>query len=104
MDVEFLLLLQNFRASIQDGLNPLMETISFFAAYYLLIIPAYVYWCIDKQAGIYTFAAYNAGNVLNSFVKLTVCALRPGFGTRESCPQGIRFAQRPDTHFPAGMP
>lgn len=64
MDIDILLMLQNFRAVIQDALTPFMEKISFFAVYYLLIIPAFLYCWVDKRTGVYTFAAYTAGNAI----------------------------------------
>ena len=50
MDIEYLLLLQRFRNAINDALTPFMEMISLFAVTYLIIVPAVVYWCIDKKA------------------------------------------------------
>ena len=57
MDIQYLLFLQNFRNGINDALTPFMEMISLFAVTYLIIIPALVYWCVDKRSGLYTMAS-----------------------------------------------
>ena len=49
MDIEYLLLLQRFRESINDVLTPFFESISLFAVTYLIIVPAFVYWCVSKR-------------------------------------------------------
>lgn len=55
MDIEYLLFLQNFRNSINDALTPFMEGISFFAVNYIILLPAFLYWCIDKRKGLFVF-------------------------------------------------
>ena len=102
MDINYLLLLQNFRNAIQDGLTPLMETISYFAISYLLIIPAFVYWCIDKRTGVYSLGAYTAGNALNAAVKLTVCAPRPWIRDARILPAGDSIRTATGYSFPSG--
>ena len=42
MDIEYLLLLQNFRNAINDALTPFMEMISLYAITTLCIVPAFV--------------------------------------------------------------
>ncbi len=44
MDIEYLLLLQNFRNAIGDALTPFLETASLFAITLLVVVPAFVYW------------------------------------------------------------
>ena len=61
-----------------------------------------MYWCIDKQTGIYTFASYNAGNVLNSTVKLTVCAPRPWIRDARIMPAGDSIRTATGYSFPSG--
>ena len=51
MDISYLLFLQDFRFSIGDALTPLMEWVSLFAIRSLLLIPVFVYWCLDKKTG-----------------------------------------------------
>ena len=73
MDIQYLLFLQNFRNGINDALTPFMEMISLFAVTYLIIIPALVYWCVDKRSGLYTMASYTTCVAVNAVVKLTAC-------------------------------
>ena len=79
-----------------------MEAISYFAIIYLLIIPAFVYWCMDKQTGLYTLFAYNAGNTINSLVKLTVCAPRPWIRDARVLPAGDSTITATGYSFPSG--
>ena len=58
MDIEYLLLLQRFRESINDALTPFMESISLFSVTYLIMIPVLVYWVVDKRKGWYTLLSY----------------------------------------------
>ncbi len=57
MDIDILLALQEFRFLINDALTPFMEMISLFAVTYLVIVPALVYWCVDKRSGLYALAS-----------------------------------------------
>ena len=52
MDIQYLLLLQDYRNSIQDALTPLMEFITTFAVDYLILIPIFFYWFQDKRKGL----------------------------------------------------
>ncbi|MBR0450512.1 MAG: hypothetical protein IJI78_00850 [Oscillospiraceae bacterium] len=54
-----------------------MEMISLFAVTYLVIVPALVYWCVDKRSGLYSLASYGLGVAINAVVKLTACVYRP---------------------------
>ena len=58
MDIDYLLLLQRFRESINDALTPFMEAVSLFAVTFLIVIPVFVYWVVDKKKGLYTLVSY----------------------------------------------
>ena len=49
MDIDYLLLLQRFRENINDALTPFMEYVSLFAVTFLIMIPVFVYWVVDKK-------------------------------------------------------
>lgn len=42
MDIEYLLLLQNFRNAIGDALTPFLEMISLYSVTFLCIVPAFI--------------------------------------------------------------
>ena len=77
MDIEYLLLLQNFRNAIDNALTPFMEMISLYAITSLCIVPAFVYWSVSKRMGLFTFTAWSLTTAFNATLKLTVCAYRP---------------------------
>ena len=68
MDIQYLLFLQNFRNSINDALTPFMEMLSLFAVTSLVIIPAIIYWCVDKESGLYTLASFTTTIAINAVV------------------------------------
>ena len=102
MDIEYLLFLQNFRNSINDALTPFMEMISLFAVTYLIIVPAFIYWCVDKRNGLYTLASYNAIIAVNAVVKLTCCVYRPWIRDSRILPAGDAITTATGYSFPIG--
>ncbi len=77
MDIEYLLFLQEFRNSINNAWTPFMEWISHFATAYLLLVPAFIYWCISKKKGSYVLFSAVTALAVNSLIKLTACVYRP---------------------------
>lgn len=52
MDIQYLLSLQDFRNGIQDAITPFMEFISMFATTYLILIPVFIYWNMNRSFGL----------------------------------------------------
>ena len=102
MDIQYLLFLQNFRNSINDALTPFMEMISLFAVTFLVIIPAMIYWCVDKESGLYTMASYTATIAINAVVKLTACVYRPWIRDSRVLPAGDAISTATGYSFPSG--
>ena len=102
MDIEYLLLLQSFREYINDALTPFMEMISLFAVTYLIIVPAFIYWCVDKRSGLYTIVSYNASVAFNAVVKLTFCIYRPWIRDSRVMPAGDAITTATGYSFPSG--
>lgn len=102
MDIDYLLFLQDFRNGIDDALTPFMEMISLFCVTYLIIVPAFVYWCIDKRSGLYTLASLNVSLALNAVIKLTVCAYRPWIRDSRVLPAGDAITTATGYSFPSG--
>ena len=102
MDLEYLLFLQNFRNGINDALTPFMEMISLFAVSYLIIVPAFIYWCVDKRKGLYTLASYNVCVAINAVVKLTACVYRPWIRDSRILPAGDAITTATGYSFPSG--
>ena len=102
MDIEYLLWLQNFRNAINDALTPFMEWISHFAVYYLLAIPVFVYWCINKKKGLYVLTSTVLSLAVNAVVKLTACIYRPWIKDIRVVPAGDAMTEATGYSFPSG--
>lgn len=101
-DIEYLLLLQNFRQSINDALTPFLENLSLFAVTYLILIPVFIYWVIDKRKGYYIIGSYALVCAVNSLVKLCVCAYRPWIRDARVVPAGDAITTATGYSFPSG--
>lgn len=102
MDIEYLLFLQNFRNNINDALTPFMEWISLFAVTYLIMIPVFVYWVLDRKKGLYTLASYYLCCGFNAVVKLTACVYRPWIRDARVLPAGDSITTATGYSFPSG--
>ena len=43
----------------------------------MLLIPVFVYWCINKRSGMFMLLSLNVGMFLNNMLKMTFCVYRP---------------------------
>ena len=78
MDIQILLLLQQFREAIGGCLNSFFAFITTVAVDYYLLIPALVlFWAVDKKKGARVLSAYGTGCVLNALMKAAFCVYRP---------------------------
>lgn len=102
MDIDFLLILQHFRESINDALTPFMELISLFAISCLILIPAFIYWCTDKRVGLYALSSYAVCAALNVVIKLTACVYRPWIRDSRIIPAGDSVRSATGYSFPSG--
>ena len=102
MDIDYLLLLQNWRNSTGNALTPFFENLSLFAVTYLIMIPVYIYWAIDKRSGLYTLASYYMCCGFNAVVKLTACIYRPWIRDARVLPAGDAITTATGYSFPSG--
>ena len=102
MDITYLLWLQDFRISINDALTPFMEAISFFSTNYIILLPAFVYWCMNKQRGLFIFFAMRIAQTINAAVKLTACIYRPWIKDARVIPAGDAIRTATGYSFPSG--
>lgn len=101
-DIEYLLILQNFRNSIDNAWTPFMEWISHFAVNNLILVPIFIYWCISKESGLYTFASLYTALTINAAVKLTACQYRPWIRDARVYPAGDAITEATGYSFPSG--
>ena len=102
MDITYLLWLQDFRISINDALTPFMEAISFFSTHYIILLPAFVYWCLNKRSGLFIFFAMRIAQTINAAVKLTACVYRPWIKDARIIPAGNAIETAGGYSFPSG--
>ncbi len=102
MDIQYLLILQNFRNGINDALTPFLENLSLFAISLLIMFPVLIYWMADKKSGLYILSSYALTIGINSIVKLTVCAYRPWIRDERVLPAGDAITTATGYSFPSG--
>ena len=78
MDISYLLFLQSIREATNGVFDPLMSYITTYGEELLgMMIAAAIYWCVDKNQGVYTMMTWGAGRLVNGFLKITACVYRP---------------------------
>lgn len=102
MDIAYLLLLQRFREYTGTYLIPVMEQLSLFAITYLILIPLFVFWTVDKKKGLYVLASYSLCCAVNAVVKLTACVYRPWIRDPRVIPAGDAITTATGYSFPSG--
>lgn len=102
MDIEYLLLLQNFRNSINDLLTPFMNHLSNFGVSYIFLLPTFVYWCMNKKKGLYIWATYIVSIGLNAVSKLMACVYRPWIKDPRIIPPAGAIERAGGYSFPSG--
>ena len=102
MDISYLLLLQDFRNSINNSLTPFMRGLSDFAVTYLLLTAVFMYWCVSKRKGLFTICALSISVAFNAVVKLTACVYRPWIRDARVLPAGNALTTATGYSFPSG--
>ncbi|MGN0706632.1 MAG: phosphatase PAP2 family protein [Faecalibacterium sp.] len=103
MDIEYLLLLQNFRESTNNVLTPLMMQISeFIIGIIPMLVVAMVYWVYSKKAGAWILLNVSGTYWLNGILKLTACVYRPWIRDSRVVPAQAAFASATGYSFPSG--
>ena len=78
MDIEYLLFLQNLRGYLGGIFDSFFAFVTQIAVpFYIILIPLYIYWTIDKKKGLFIYCTYGLGNYFNALLKSTFCVYRP---------------------------
>ena len=78
MDIEILLILQNFREITGNIFTSFMTHISTYGESLVpVMIMMAIYWCIDKKEGLFILISEGLAALLNGFLKITFCVYRP---------------------------
>lgn len=89
MDIEFLLWLQNLRESTGNLFTPFVLGYSDVSYTWLLFVPVFIYWCVNKDSGMYLLLSLALSRFINGFIKPTVCAYRPWVRDSRIIPVGL---------------
>jgi membrane-associated phospholipid phosphatase len=102
MDITYLLFLQDIRLGIHDAGSSFLVGLSTFSVTYLFLIPAFIYWCINKRQGLFVlFSAYLC-IAISAVVKLTACVYRPWIRDPRILPVGNSLTRATGYAFPSG--
>ena len=103
MDLNYLLLLQNFREATGGVLNTFFEYITKLGETSILLLPlGIIYWGIDKRKGIFVMFTLFINRIINGFVKITACAYRPWIRDSRITPVPEAKADATGYSFPSG--
>ena len=103
MDIEYLLLLQNFRNEIGAFLSPFMLWITKFSvSFFPLALIFMIYWAFDRKAGKRMIGGFSLASFMNGFLKLTFCVYRPWIRDTRILPFGDSKITATGYSFPSG--
>lgn len=103
MDIEYLLLLQNFREATNNVLTPaLWELSEFIIGIIPVMIVAVIYWVFSKRAGGWIMLNVAGSYWLNGVIKLTACVYRPWIRDARIVPAGDAITTATGYSFPSG--
>ena len=102
IDIQYLLFLQGIRNATGGVFNEFFNALSKFAVDILPFLPFVVFWSVNKKLGNRFFCTYFFSELLNSVVKLTVCAYRPWIRSDLVEPAGDSKTAATGYSFPSG--
>lgn len=101
MDLDYLIFLQGLRNDWGgEGLFMLVSSLPKSAL--TAAIPAILFWCFNKQAGIFILFNATCGRVINELLKGTLCVYRPWFKEAGLTPSAAAMAEASEYSFPSG--
>lgn len=103
MDINILLLLQEFRESVGGFLTDFLSKMTFLGELNtVLVIMAVVYWCVSKEFGTYLLMGWSGNRLVNGVLKVTACAYRPWIRDARIIPYGNSMTTATGYSFPSG--
>ncbi|HCM92321.1 MAG TPA: hypothetical protein DIS78_07135 [Lachnospiraceae bacterium] len=103
MDIDILLVLQDFRNGIGSVLTGFMTKMSHIGEMeVVLIIIALIYWCVSKNYGTYFLMGWSTNRVVNGLLKVTACVYRPWIRDPQIVPDSDALAAATGYSFPSG--
>ena len=103
MDIDILLVLQEFRNGVGTHLVDFMNKMSFIGEMNtVLIITALVYWCVSKDFGSYLLMGWSGNRVVNGLLKVSACVYRPWIRDARIIPHSEAQELATGYSFPSG--
>ncbi len=103
MDIGFLLWLQGLREIAPELVNQFFLLVSQVGGSSILfLVPALLYWCLDKRTGTLVILGATMGSVVNQLVKNTVCCYRPWVRDASVRPSQAALPDATGYSFPSG--
>lgn len=103
MDIQLLLILQNFRESAGGCLDSFFAFITTVSVDYYIFIPSLIiFWVVDKKKGLYALASYGLACFGNAALKATFCVYRPWIRNPEIRPLESVMSGATGYSFPSG--
>lgn len=103
MDIEYLLILQEFRGYTESFLAPIMDWVTKMSvSFWPLAVMLMIYWVFDRQSGKRMLAGFSLALLMNGFLKLVVCAYRPWIRDARIEPYGDSKVAATGYSFPSG--
>lgn len=101
--IDFLLMLQNFREFTHGFLDNFFMIITMFGEITIpTTVAAGIYWCINSQYGMFVLWNWGAGTVANELIKSTACIYRPWILDNRIQPIPQAFSMAGGYSFPSG--
>ena len=103
MDIDYLLLLQEFRNGVGAFLAPYLMWVSdFILGFWPIAAMCMLYWVLDRKGGRKILSGYGFGLLINGFLKLTFCIYRPWIRDSRVLPYGNSKSTATGYSFPSG--
>ena len=103
MDIEYLLLLQDFREATNNALSPLMNGASKFAIdVWPILMMCFIYWALDREGGRRILGGFSLALFFNGLLKLIFCVYRPWIRDDRVLPFGDSKVTATGYSFPSG--
>ena len=101
MDLDYLMFLQGIRTDFGgEGLFKLISALP--KSPLTALIPAILFWCINKNAGIFILFNAEIGRVINELLKGTFCVYRPWIHDAQLIPSETAMEKASSWSFPSG--
>lgn len=103
MDIDILLVLQDFRNGVGGALSEFFSKMTFLGELNtVMVIMAVVYWCVSKDFGTYLLMGWSGNRLVNGVLKVTACAYRPWIRNARIVPYGNSMTTATGYSFPSG--